>query len=282
MRTLSAPFLCIAAALLAGCGSSLDLPSAEESRASAADHRTRTAALDSSINAAAAGLPGGADIVSRTRLSAVNRLLDRVTAAGTKDVHVEFLATRPLWREETTVLGIPVVNHIDIESGRLDIDLKRFRFTGTDANTLTAEIEIEGEGRAAVSGRYAGVPASASPTARFYLRDSIRFVIAAADSDAVRLTPLPKTVMLKTKVSVSLLGWNVPYDREIPLSSTDLIRPVVVPSALRSEIVFPLPAAQYGEQRLEYVRRFISFTRSSVRTVNGVLEYRGTIDLTKE
>lgn len=280
MRTV--PLLFIASVLLAGCGSSLDLPSVEESRAAAADFRARTAALDSSVTLSSAGLPGGADIVSRTRLSAVNRLLERVTAAGTKDVHIELLPTRPLWREETSVLGIPVVNHIDIESGRLDIDLKRFRFTGADANTLTAEIEIEGEGKATVSGRYAGVPASASPTARFYLRDSVRFVIAAADSDAVRLTPQPKTVLLKTKVSVSLLGWTVPYDREIPLSSTDLIRPIVVPSALRSEIVFPLPAAQYGEQRLEYVRRFISFTRSSVRTVNGVLEYRGTIDLTKE
>ena len=88
--------------------------------------------------------------------------------------------------------------------------------------------------------------------------------------------------MLKSKVLISLLGWNIPYYKEIPLQATDLIKPVLIPSALRSEIIFPLPAAQYGSQRLEFVKRYLRFSKSSVRANDNGLEYRSNIDFEKE
>ncbi|MBI2427342.1 MAG: hypothetical protein HYV29_00825 [Ignavibacteriales bacterium] len=87
--------------------------------------------------------------------------------------------------------------------------------------------------------------------------------------------------MLKTKVTINLLGWSIPYYREIPLQSDELIKPVLIPSALRSEIVFPLPAAQYGEQRLEFVKRSLDFTRSTVGANNNILEYKSNISFIK-
>ncbi len=147
---------------------------------------------------------------------------------------------------------------------------------------MDAEFEIEGTGTIRVSGKYSGVMAGSSPQVHFYLDEQIQFVVTAADSDYIRLNPVPKTVLLKTKITINLLGWNVPYYQEIPLQAADLIKPVLIPSALRSEIVFPIPASQYGDQRLEYVKRFLRFTRSTVHADGTILENRSKNDFEKE
>ena len=171
---------------------------------------------------------------------------------------------------------------MNVDTGSLDIDLKNFMFSSVTNNTIYAQIEIEGTGTIKASGTYAGVSSNISPQIHFYLDEQIFFTVAAADSDYIRLNPVPKTVRLKTKITINLLGWNIPYYKEIPLLTTDLIKPVLIPSAVTSEIVFPIPAAQYGSQRLELVKRLLRFSRSTVRANNNVLEYRSNIDFEKE
>lgn len=276
------PAVVVLAVLASGCGSSVDLPSREESRQTISALKPMIDSLDTVIAEQGRSLPKGYDIISRTRLSAVNALLDRVTTSSVNDIHIDFLRTAPLWKEEKSILGISYTNHVDIDTGTLDIDLKKFRFTSTENNIVNAEIEIEGSGIAKVSGQYTGIPATAAPRVQFYLNDRIQFALTVADSDYIKLTPLPKSVLLKVKVSINLLGWSIPYSKEIPLQSVDLIKPVMIPSALRSEVVFPIPAAQFGEQQYEFVRRYITFTKTTVRTFDNMLEYRGNIDLTKE
>jgi hypothetical protein len=171
---------------------------------------------------------------------------------------------------------------VDIDTGSLNIDLKKFTFNNFSNNIVDASIEIEGTGSIKASGKYTGVTAGVSPQIHFYLSEQIQFVVTAADSDYIRLNPVPKTVMLKTKVTIALLGLNLPYYTEIPLQTVELIKPVMIPSAVRSEIVFPIPAAQYGSDRLNFVKRYLRFTRSAVRANNNILEYRSNIDFEKE
>ncbi|MFA5834376.1 MAG: hypothetical protein WDA22_12945 [Bacteroidota bacterium] len=265
-----------------GCGSSMDIPSKEESQANIAQYKLQLDTLDAVITEKTAGLPKGHDLISRTRSLAINTLLARVVNRSLADIHIDFLATRPLWKEEKSVMGIGYTNYVDVDTGKLDIDLKKFSFSNFTNNIINAEIEIEGTGTVKVSGTYTGVSTSSSPQIHFYLDEQIQFVVTTADSDFIRLNPVPKTVLLKTKITINLLGWNIPYYKEIPLQTTDLVKPVFIPSALRSEIVFPIPASQYGDQRLEFVKRYLRFNKSAVRANDNVLEYRSNIDFEKE
>jgi len=226
-------------------------------------------------------LPRGHDLITQTRTLAVNTLLHKVTNSTQRDVHIDFLATRPLWKEDKSLLGVQFSNVVNVDTGTMDIDLKKFVFTGISNNTIYAQIEIEGSGFIKASGTYAGVSARVSPQIHFYLDEQILFSVAAADSDYIRLNPIPKTLRLKTKTTITLLGWSIPYYKEILLLTTDLIKPILIPSAVTSEIVFPVPAAQYGSQRMQFVKRYLRFTRSTVRANNNVLEYRSNIDFDK-
>ncbi len=265
-----------------GCGSSVNIPSTEESQQKIAEIKPRLDSLIERINQQTTTLPGGHDLISRTRISAINTLLARVANRTLADIHINFLPTRPLWKEEKTVFGISYTNFVDVDTGALKIDLKKFLFTSFSNNIINAQIEIEGTGSIGVSGKYTGVTARSTSQVRFYLDEDIQFSVSAADSDYIKLVPTPKTVILKSKVTISLLGWNIPYYKEIPLQATDLVKPVLIPSALRSEIIFPLPAAQYGSQRLEFVKRYLRFSKSSVRANDNGLEYRSNIDFEKE
>ena len=276
------PLLLIISFFIIGCGSSMDIPSKEESQKSIARIKPQLEAQDKMISGQTASLPKGNDLISQTRASAINTLLARVANRSLADIHVDFLSTRPLWKEEKSILGIGFTNYVDVDTGKLDIDLKKFLFHDFTNNIVNAEIEIEGTGNLKVSGKYTGVSATSSPQIHFYLNEQIQLAVSAADSDYIRLIPVPKTVLLKTKITISLLGWNIPYYREIPLQTTDLIKPVMIPSALRSEIVFPVPASQYGDQRMEFVKRSLRFSKSAVRANNNVLEYRSNIDFEKE
>ena len=265
-----------------GCGSSVTIPSKEESQQKIAEIKPRLDSLVALIDQQTKTLPGGHDLISRTRVSAINMLLSRVANRTLTDIHIDFLPTRPLWKEDKSVFGISYTNFVDVDTGAFNIDLKKFLFTSFTNNTINAQIEIEGIGSIGVSGKYTGVAAHSTPRVHFYLDEEIQFSVSAADSDYIKLVPIPKMVMLKSKVLISLLGWNIPYYKEIPLQATDLIKPVLIPSALRSEIIFPLPAAQYGSQRLEFVKRYLRFSKSSVRANDNGLEYRSNIDFEKE
>lgn len=264
-----------------GCGSSIDLPAKEESEKKFLEMKPAIDSLDAAIALQTKNLPKGFDIISRTRLSAINMLLERIASADKNDIHIDFLQTRPLWKEEKSTFGIAYTNFVDIDTGSLNIDLKKFHFLDFSGNIVNAVIEIEGQGAVKVSGKYAEVPASSTPRVHFYLNEMLQFAISAADSDYIKLTPLPNTVLLKTKITIDLLGWHIPYYKEIPLKATELIKPVLVPSALRSEIVFPIPASRYGEQRIEFVKRYIAFTKTTVNANNNILEYSGNIDFEK-
>ena len=58
-----------------GCGSSVNIPSTEESQQKIAEIKPQLDSLIERINQQTTTLPGGHDLISRTRISAINTLL---------------------------------------------------------------------------------------------------------------------------------------------------------------------------------------------------------------
>jgi hypothetical protein len=78
---------------------------------------------------------------------------------------------------------------------------------------------------------------------------------------------------------MKLLQWEIPIYKEVPLQATDIIQPMKFPAALRSDVVIPLPAKEFGSSKIEYVRRTIEFNNTKVSAVNNVLGIQGNISL---
>ncbi|MEI7907501.1 MAG: hypothetical protein WCI84_09135, partial [Bacteroidota bacterium] len=85
--------LWIVSLFISGCGSSLDIPSTEESQQNIARYKPQLDVLDKTITGQTAVLPKGHDLISQTRISAVNTLLSRVVNRSLSDIHIDFLAT---------------------------------------------------------------------------------------------------------------------------------------------------------------------------------------------
>ncbi len=272
-------FLMVLPALLVAACSSLDLPTIEASRAAVEAARPRIETADSVARAwSASRLPGGADLVTRVRMGAVNRMLNAVADNRSDDVRLRFLPTRNIVREDKSVFGVAYTNTVDIDGGELTMNLKTLRFDRFDKNAAEASIEIEGTGRVAASGRYTGVPASASPNVELRLADRVTFDVRPAADGMVLITPRAKTVNLRVTLSVKLLQWSVPYSQDVPLQIRDLVPPMQVPVALSAEVPFPVPAAKAGDEKFDYVPYKLVLSNTAVRTMNNLLEVSTTID----
>ncbi len=273
-------FIFLLALFFIGCGYSAPslFPPTELSVQKIAEMKPQLDSLDAAINARAKVLPANYNSTTRITIASINRLLDLFAQQRADDISIAFLPTQPLWKEEKNILGIKYTNLANIDSGAFSIDIKKFRFKWGMNNMLNAEVEIEGKGTIAVSGTYAGISASASPQLHCYLNENILFSIAA-DSESIILKPQTKTLTLKAKATMKLLQWEIPIYKEVPLQATDIIQPMKLPAALRSDIAIPLPAKEFGSSKVEFVRRTIEFSNAKVSAVNNVLGIQGNISL---
>ena len=267
---------------IVGCSSSRTISTLAQYEKTINELNLKTDLLGLLISSYINKLPTGSDVISKTKLSAVNKLLDSITFLSVKDVEFNFLQTKPLWTETNSILGLTYTNFVDIDTGKITIDLKKFRIISKSNNILTAEIELEGSGEIKVSGKYTGIISSASPKLHFYLKDELPLNIMPGDSDYIVLTPMPKDIILKAKVSIDLYKWNIPFYKEIKLISTDLIKPILVPSAINSEILFPIPSPLYGKKQIEFIKYQLYFSKISVSLINNTIEYRSDISFNKK
>ncbi len=267
--------------LFAGC-SSVNLPSTEESRKKIADLSPLLGTENFLINRITANLPIGSDITAHIRMAAFNTILSAFTKARKDDITINFPPTRPFYSEQKSILGINYTNQLDINSGQVVMDIKSFSFDKLDQNKIDATLEIEGKGNISVSGKYTGIPASVSPEIDLYLKEGITFDVQLTDTGTVVLKPQSKTLLLKTKFSIKLLEWKIPWNQDIPLQLTDLMKPVTVRLALMTEIWFPLPASKAGADKLEYVPYYLQLSKTSVGIKNGVLESKTDVDFKRK
>jgi hypothetical protein len=268
-------------ALLLGACSSVSLPSIEESNAVIDAAQRSVAASDSMIRRSASFVPRTRDVLLRIRRSALNAVIAPITQQRSDDLTVVFRATRPLVREQKSVLGIGYTNTLNIDTGRLVMNFKRMTFQRATGNRIDAFIELEGRGAISASGSYTGIPASASPEVELYLAGTITFDLVA-EKGGLLLKPRPATLPLKAKFSVSLLQWKIPWYQEIPLQVTDLVRPLPVPMNFVTEIPFPLPANKAGEKKIEYVPHRLVMSNSACTVLNDIIEWTSQVEFRKK
>jgi len=264
-----------------GC-SSIDLPTLKESQQAIDRIQPQIARADEAIRVVANQLPKGNDFVSTVRLSAINRFLERIAGQRADDIFVQFLSTRPLIKEDKSVFGLKYTNFLDIDSGIVRVNLREFRLQQATHNVVQAKLLIEGKGRITASGTYTGIPARVSPEMNLRLDESISLTLSATDTGTIVLAPQKKTLMLKATFTVSLLEWRIPWNQEIPLEVTDLIAPIAIPAAFRSEIPFPLPATKFGSERVEFVPHVLEMSGLRVAASGDAIELRSNVTMKKK
>jgi hypothetical protein len=264
--------------ILFACKSGVDLPSVQQSEKSISEYNNRIDSLERVIIRKKPSFPVGNDFVIRLSLPAIDKVVETFANNRYDDLTINFLQTAPVYKEDKSIFGISYTNYVNIDNGFLNANLKKFRFDNTNKNKLDATIEIEGKGNISVSGKYMGVPASVSPEIELYMYETVTFDIIAENSGYVLLKPEPKKMILKSKFSVNLLGWQLPWYQEIPLELSALIEPIRLPIAAKPEFMLPLPSSKPGDEKIEYAPYLIELSNSKVAAANNKIEFRSDIN----
>jgi hypothetical protein len=251
-----------------------NLPPAEESAAAITTLRRQIDSIDAAINTMPKPLAVANDMTLRFRRASLNMLFGAFASHRTDDIQLQLPPTRPMWTETKSLLGMNIVNTIDVDTGTVFVDIKGFECSAFAKNTVDIRLEIEGTGMISVSGRYAGVPLHASPSLSLYLQDMVKFTISSAGADNILLKPDAHTFMLKTKMSIQFLQWTIPYYREIPLEAEGMIKSIVLPLSISSTLMVPAPWAQDASRRFDFVPRTIRLSHTSVWAQGETLEFR--------
>jgi len=250
MRNIVFVYLCFGM-LLCAC-SSMDIPTIEESNRRIAMLERSLIDAEKALSLYQKRLHMHGDLMFSMSIAAINRIMHALAAQRSDDMIITFLPTRPLLEERKSILGIGYVNRLDIDSGRVVLNLRRFEFLEYRRTGIAAILDLEGQGRVSVSGRYSGVPGSASPSIQLSLRDTVQFDLQITDNGAFVLVPRPRQVMLHSVFRVRLLNWDVPWKEDIPLDIHTLLAPLVLPSVFDASIQFPVPATSWSIKSYEF------------------------------
>ncbi len=267
----------ILAVLLAGC-SSIDLPTVEESAARIERLKADLATAERPLMAYEQRYSLTRDMRTAIDPAAVNRVLKTIATQRSDDMRIGFPATRPLLEERKSVLGINYVNRLDIDSGLVTLNLRRAEITGLRKGAVRIYLDLEGEGRIAVSGRYTGIPGSASPRIELTLRDTATFYLKTDAKGALTLAPAKQKAILKAKFFVNFLGWEVPWSEDVPLQVDELITPITMPGVLRGEIKLPAPAKEYRSGRYEFVSTPVEIRKPEIGIRDGKIALEADVE----
>ncbi len=262
-------------------GSAQGIPSTEESQSAVTLLKHGIDSIDAVINAMPKPQSSANDITLRLRRSAVNSLFAVFASHRTDDIHLTLLPTRPAWSESKSLLGMSMVNTVDVDTGTILVNIKKFEFAAFNRNTVNVGLEIEGGGLIGVSGRYAGVPLHASPLLELYVQDNVTFSISSAGADNILLKPDRHTFLLKTKMSIYFLQWTIPYYREVPIEAEGVVGAIVLPLSVSSTVMFPAPWARDASRRVDFIRRRVQLTHTSVWAQGEILEFRADVNFAR-
>jgi hypothetical protein len=266
--------------VLYGC-SSYKMASVEDSQKSIDINRWKNDSLEAILKPMLK-IPEGNDLIMKMELGAINKILNKYAYNRPDDILLFFRKSKDFMKEDKSTLGIKYTNFIDIDTGFVSLNLKSLQMNKLHQNKVDGMIELEGKGFISVSGKYTGIPASASPEVELYLNEAISMELLPTDTGYVVLKPVPKDIILKIKFSINLLGWKIPYYQEIPLKFAEMMKPVGFPLAVNADVTFPLPAQKFGNGNIEMVPYQMIFKKTKVTGVNTKIEYRTDIDLKRK
>lgn len=269
-------------AVLLGACKSVDYPSIEESQAKIDLNRKKIDSLNLIVEAKKPKIKTETDLSISVGLNTLNKIMDPFANGKQEDVSIVFHETKPIFKEDKSIFGISYTNYLNIDKGSLSANLKKFRFDRFSQNKLEAILEIEGKGNISVSGKYMGVPASASPIIELYLYEPITFEMLPDGNGYLILKPQPKQLILKTKTSVKLIEWYVPWYQELPLELTDLVQPVRLPLGIKTEIKFPLPSSKNSNDKIEFVPYTLDLKNTRISLIDNKIDFGTNIEFIKK
>lgn len=218
-----------------------------------------------------------ADLEISLDLDVLNRLLRRFLENRREDIKLIFLPTRPLFIEEKNIFGIKYSNFINLDTGNLEVNIKSLKIFHSSDKSIEATIELEGKGKINVSGKYTGIPVYANPFVEIYMNETIKFEVLPSN-DEVIFKPLPKILNLKTRITIKLLNWDVPYYQEIPIQATDLLKPLGIKLGFSGEITLPKPSTNV-RNKFELKNYNVNFKSPKIKIEQNRLFYNSNIEL---
>lgn len=261
---------------------SVDFPKPETSQRQIDSLKPLIEKLDVELTEMNKNMPSGREFIMHANIKPFNEILSKIAFQRDDDLELVFNESKGIISEQKSLLGINYTNQIDVLGGKLDVNLKSFKFESIENNKIIARIELESKGKISVAGKYMGAPAQISPDVQLYLNEEIAFSINGAKPGMITLVPDPKQLALKTKISFNLLGWSVPFYKEVPLQINELIKPIEFPVALKSDINFPLPAQTFGESKIEFAPYILDISSPEIWAWGNKIEYKVNIDFTKK
>lgn len=270
-----------ASAIFVSCGS-VNYPKVEDSKKLIDSYNSKLENLEKGIKAKNIGVSTGNDLILKVPNSTFNRIFDKISQQKAEDLILDFWYSPAIVSKEVNVLGIKTNHLVDLESGKITLDLKNLKFENFSNNVINGIIEIEGKGNVTVVGKSAGLSAKASPMLLLNLNEGISFDISSDKNSNLSLKAKSKQLKLKTKTSISLFGLELPWNQEVPIEVSQVIPPISVPLALESEISFPLPAQKFGNDKVQYAPYLLKLSQTKISAENNKLEYRTNIDFIKK
>jgi len=238
--------------VLISCKTS-NYPSIESSKASITADSARIAKADEMINKRSVEKKDK-DLIAKIPVSTFNKISKRFYSASETDLKFTFLNTKNVIKEEKKLVGIEYTNHLDIDGGGVRVDFSNFSFDKFYSNKLYSSIELKGNGKITVSGHYTGIAASMTPEINLYLNEKIAFSLSANNSGYLTLTPDPTRLNLRTKFEVTLLRWQIPYNHNVPIELTSLLKPINIPPTIAPGIL-PRPPTMINANTLIETRK---------------------------
>ncbi|MFC2131132.1 hypothetical protein ACFLSQ_06830 [Bacteroidota bacterium] len=264
-----------------GC-TSIDLPPIEESRRIIDFNTPQLKVAEMFIKSKTMDLPTGNDIDIAVKRDLFNRILSALANDRKQDIQVFFPPTKPLIKDEKNILGIKYTNYINVDKGYVSMNIKTLKFLKMRGNKVEALIEIEGKGKIKLSAKNTGISASVSSNVKLYLKENVEFKLKNSDSGFVILKPQPKKLSLKSKFTISILEWNIPWREEIEIEFTDILNPIAVPMAIAADIDLPIPVKFGKKGHFKDIPYKVKFSKVRLFTDDNVLRWKSYVHFKKK
>lgn len=222
------------------------------------------------------------DVVFSVSNNFINRILQSYTNSKTEDIFIKFNESKSVYEENRKLLGLTVKDYVDLHAGVISTDIKKVRFEKSYNNRMEALLEIEGKGNLSVSGKYMGVPLKLSAPLELYLNESIMFDVLSTRDGSIEFKPLPKKLLLKTRIPIKISDWYLPLYKEIPIESTQLIESIDMPLGFETEFKFPIPNSNLESEKMALVPYTINLEQNSVKLDKDRIEFKTNLVFKKK
>ncbi|KAF0193356.1 MAG: hypothetical protein FD167_5992, partial [bacterium] len=187
----------------------------------------------------------GSFLVSKTDFSInikryfLDLLVDQFAQSSTRDVIIKVMHSRVM--SSKSDLGFAKYeNYLDIENGDGAVDLRDVEIQSMRDGQISLFVDAIGQIQAQARGKQIGFNYDANPQIGVSLRDQIAFTFEQVGQN-FQIKPVAKkvSVHLDTRVPVQMIGQDINTSQNISVDTTSLIKPVILPKVINTDLVLP-------------------------------------------